>query len=823
METMTTEYRIRSREDSREPLLVVAVMLIGSLMVSGVLTQEPGAPAPADAQAKPAAPAKKIPLYDREPFDLVTLDEENKNAQLEVFPIEVPGGRRPFAPSADTRLTIRLLDNEDEEYEILGRSIRKVELFEELLVNEGNRLVGSAMDNSNGMAKSPEEKERLFDEAFHHFYRVRQIDPGWPNLRESIDRYVFFDAANLNAMQRYGEAITIIEELYDRNPEFKLTAGSPTLSDVMGRLLNSILTGYFEKRDFLGMRTLLKRMSDKYGDKKPQSVDVWIEKLSGLANEHLEKGRQHLAAQRYRDAISSVKEMGEIWPDVPGGSAFAAEVSQAYPIVFVGVTQPAVEHDSRRLDDWAARRTGRLVYRLLVEFLQAGSAGGEYQLSMGSMESSDDRLKLTLRIASTTGDEASPITGYEVANRLLQIATPGSPDYSVAWAALVNVVSVKSVNTVEIELRRPHVLPEALLRVPLTPRTGDSSTGAGDGPFRVQSRTESEVQFAHKTFAPGARLAEVVEITYENSQKAYGGLRRGEIDIVDRLFPADALRMRAEASFDTPIRIEPYALPTVHMLVPNLQNPFLANREFRRGVLTAINRTNILQQELMGGRTFDGFQVISGPFPARSGEADPLGYAYDESTAPRPFNPLLAKALTLVSTKQVAEVARKRGEPEPKLAPFVLGYPSNEIARVACQAIAAQLQVIGLETQLREFPPGVSHDLKGDCDLIYKEIAIWEPVTDAARILRADGVAPTPSPYVLQSIRWLEEAENWGDARARLVDIHRAVHNDIAVLPLWQTVNFYACHNRVDNVGENLVWLYEHIDNWRLKSSTGVP
>jgi ABC-type transport system substrate-binding protein len=506
-----------------------------------------------------------------------------------------------------------------------------------------------------------------------------------------------------------------------------------------------------------------------------------------------------------------------MWPEVSGGRQLDADISAAYPIVFVGVTQPALAPDAQRLDDWAARRTARLVRRALVEFLGAGPAGGQYQLSLGSIEHSDDRLQLILRLSQSAEGGATPVTGYDVSRRLLELASPSAPGYSEPWHSLVSSISVKNVYTVEINLRRSHVLPEAYLHVPLQVAADD----ADDGPFRVQARTDREIQFASKSFSAGGRLAEIVEVAYDGSQQAWNALRRGDIDVVDRLFPADALRLREDASAGSEIRVESYALPTVHLLVPNLKNPYLAERNFRRALLLAVDRETILREELMGGRPFPGFQVISGPFPARGGDADPLGYAYDDSTRPLPYSPFLAKVLTLAGAKTIADAAAKRGESVPAMK-LVLGHPGHEMARIICQAIAAQWKLIGLEPELREFPAGVVDDARGECDLVYKEIALWEPVIDARRMLGATGVSPTPSPYVQQSLRWLDEVENWSEVRERLVDIHRAVYNDAAVLPLWQTVDFFACHKRLNNVGSNPVWLYQNVDQWRISVDAAV-
>jgi hypothetical protein len=657
----------------------------------------------------------------------------------------------------------------------------------------------------------------LLDEAFPYFVRVQQVNPNWPGLKESVNRFLFFDAGNLTGQKRLAEALSVLEELYRRDPNFRHAANLPPLSDFVSRVLDRILNAYFEEKNYLGIRSLLKGMTDKYGNQKPAAVETWSARLRQLATEKRDQGREHLTNQRYREAIGSVKEMVNLWPDIEQGKQLQSEVAAAYPIVFVGVTQHAIDHDAQRLDSWASRRTGRLVHRTLVEFLGAGPEGGEYQLSLGSIEHRDDRRQMTLRLKQASADGRQAVTGYEVSQRLLQLATPGSVDYSPTWHSLLKGVSIQNVFTVEVDLTRPHVLPESLLRVPLVPRPKDAPPeDEGDGPFRVQARTEWETQFANKTFVPGAKLAEIVEVRFDQTQKALAALRRGEVEVLDRLFPADALRVRSELSESAPFRIEPYALPTVHVIVPNNKNPFLASRLFRQALIVAINRERILREELLGGRDYNGFQVISGPFPASSGPADPLGYAYDEGIAPMPFSPLLARTISLVAQQQVIETAKLRGDAEPKLGKLVFGFPGHEIARVACQAIASQWKVIGLDVEMREFTPGVSHDAKGDCDLVYKEIAIWEPVADAQRMLGPGGMAATESPYVQRSLRWLNNAQNWGEVRERLIDIHRDVNQDVAILPLWQTVEFFGYQKRLVNIGSNPVWLYQSVDQWRL-------
>ena len=49
-------------------------------------------------------------------------------------------------------------------------------------------------------------------------------------------------------------------------------------------------------------------------------------------------------------------------------------------------------------------------------------------------------------------------------------------------------------------------------------------------------------------------------------------------------------------------------------------------------------------------------------------------------------------------------------------------------------------------------------------------------------------------------LRRLDAARNWREARERLHDLHRIVDEQVAIIPLWQTVN-YLVHSRAGRLG----------------------
>jgi hypothetical protein len=197
-----------------------------------------------------------------------------------------------------------------------------------------------------------------------------------------------------------------------------------------------------------------------------------------------------------------------------------------------------------------------------------------------------------------------------------------------------------------------------------------------------------------------------------------------------------------------------------------------------------------------------------------------LGYAYDHSLAPRSWQPRLAKLLTIMAENDLTEKAEQLKEEPPKLTPLLIAHPATESARVACQAIILHLSLIGVEIKVKELPPGVTTDPDNECDLLYAEIAIWEPIADARRLLGMKGVAATDSPFVAQALRRLDAAENWGDVHDQLLALHHAAHNEVSVIPLWQTVDSFVYNKRLRNLGERPVWLYQNVDQWRLGAQT---
>jgi hypothetical protein len=68
----------------------------------------------------------------------------------------------------------------------------------------------------------------------------------------------------------------------------------------------------------------------------------------------------------------------------------------------------------------------------------------------------------------------------------------------------------------------------------------------------------------------------------------------------------------------------------------------------------------------------------------------------------------------------------------------------------------------------------------------------------------------------------LDAASNWKDVRARLAELHQIADHELPLIPLWQTVNYFAYRTSVRGVGDAPITLYQNIDQWDASASANI-
>ncbi len=770
-------------------------------------------------------------LFEQEPYDLITLDAANDHEVLKVMPLPFPGRQLPERAKRAGRLKIRLFDQREDEYEVMWRHIAEedgIVFFEQLVLREAEQLVQQAFQL--GRTGEHSQSKSKFDEAYDYFHWLMVHHPEVDGLDRGVQDYLYLNAGTLfligaqreaeaaaakdedqinalrkRAFDKYARAVGILEELIDQNPRYVYGTTKNTAFALLERVADRLLAWYQREGNFVAVRSLLERLQKQHKDQLGVGR-TWQDRLIDEATRRRDAAREYMQAERYAEAHEAAGEMLKIWPRLPGGRDLVVELSRVYPLIVVSVSQPALKVDPTSLDNFAARRAGHLVYPTLIEFQERGPEGGRYASPFGSVQQSDDRMQLIFDLQNSNPGNA--MTGYDLSRNLLAMTDPYGDRYDPAWSSLVSTIQVEDVMRVRASLRHPHVLPQAILR----------------SQFQVDDQIASRYTFEQSEefearFLPVERMSAsdqprpvIIERFHEQPRAAIEDLRRGRIDMIDRLLPADALRLRHEDG----IQIGVYAFPTLMMLAVNTENPFLANRTFRRALVYGINRQVILEQGLFNGQLVEGSRVVSAPLPAGTSKNDPSAYAYDERITPYPYDPVMASILVGVATQQLQAIAEQREAPGPELEELVLAHPFGELHRFIARQIQMQLEVFDVMCQLRELEPGQSRVPDDRYDLLLMEVQMFEPLVDAPRLLGERGVVPARDPYVNLSLRRLYESENWRSARENLHELHRMLHNDAALIPLWQMTEFFAYHDGLRGIRQRPIFFYQDAERWRI-------
>ncbi|MGD9636452.1 MAG: ABC transporter substrate-binding protein, partial [Pirellulales bacterium] len=648
---------------------------------------------------------------DLPPFDQVVLDAANKNAVLKVEPLELPNRKLPAQPVGD--LTIRLLADPTRAFDVSWQNIRQVILFEDFLLSEAKRLTAAGN----------------YDEAFDYYARLLRDYPQQPGLGDSVNEYLRQNAMALVNSQEYDRALAVLSTLYQRAPN---TAGIQVSIDTV---CSKMVERQLREKDYAAARAVLNVWRTVFRGLNSPTVAAWEERFAAAAQRQIDEARQQLSAKDFVAARKSIARARDIWPDSREARQLLEEIQQENPTVSVGVFEASPATPHRRIDDWAAVRTSGLRQPMLAEMVGFGSEGGVYRSPFGVWQPNASGTRLSLEMnsrgneSSGSGAGANSPSAADIARALLNLADPSRPEYDADFADVVAGVSIEGGDTVHIDWKHPLVRPEALLQRPLAELSAllDQSRWrlADDSPqTKILEASNGEV-----AWRPWLRT--IVEQTLKDDRAALEALRRGEIDVLDRVPPWQLSRLRATAG----IRVESYALPTVHALVLNPESELLQHREFRRAICFAIPRERILKEVLLGGSEAAGFTVLSGPLPAGLSLSDPLSYAYDSRIEPRPFEPRLAAVLASVAWAKIIDPSGK-GEVESQPIPtLVLAHPADPVARLACESIQIQLTRAGIPIKLVEFTADELEAGKVKYDMRYAEMAIWEPVVDARAVL----------------------------------------------------------------------------------------
>ncbi len=731
-------------------------------------------------------------VLDEAPFDIITLKKDEQGRSVKVNPIDFPNRKVPEAPKDTDRFRVVFPLFAGRVYEIQWKDIEKVILYEELILQRATALL----------------EQKKFSEAFEHLDFLIKNYPQTQGLSRLRRDFLYKSATEMVGQRQLPHALGVLEEFQRMFPEDK---DKERIRNAISNVSSQLVESYFASNDLGTARAMVLRLEKDYSKDPLPVVAKWRGKFLELATGFRDIAIRERDAGDYSKARQAALRMLAIEPDIEGGKQLLNDLIIAYPMIRVAVFQSSNHPDSAALADWAASRYGHLVSRPLFEFRSTGPEGGQYRFRYGSFQHSDDRTEFDLMIQNP-GKEGVP-DSLSLSQAFLDRATVGNASYAPSWASIIDRVSVFGPERLKLKLRRPHVLPQAFLQWELIEKNNMQDTKPL---YRIKSNEPGLRRFEWADSNPPADFQpkEIQEILYSDPQKAIADLRRGDIEIIDRLFPADAFQLRNVTSVIT----DQYALPMVHMLIPKTSNAYMDSSEFRRTLLYAINREAILNGEILGNSRSDTSRVISGPFPFGATDADPIAYAYNKNVDNYPYDPKLAKVLLMLTKSKLASQAARKREKPISIPTIRLGVPDNESAKVAGEAIVQAWKLVEIPAELVVIKSDLEKNETPEVDFLYVSAAVWEPATDAERLFGVGGAAPSSNQYVVQALGKLSVARNWREVRDECNNLHMVVAAHLPVLPLWQVSETFVYRREVVGIAKKPISLYQDVQKWRLQA-----
>lgn len=731
---------------------------------------------------------QEISLIDQMPFDRITLNAANKSKTIDVQLLDFLDRKVPNPLPDSGSLPLRRLSDPTTQYEVSWSDVAKVELYEDLILTEAkDSLVSNELDR-----------------AYLNLRFLRDNYPQMPGLENLTEDYLQRDAMAAFADKRFEESLTVLSALHAVNPRRE------GLAQALEGVTDQVINGLLDKRDFRAARDMIDSLGKQFADLKLQNLVTWQEKFSSGADRQLAAAREALAAGNIAMARQSLQRALAILPNISGADELYAEIARIAPQIVVGVNEGFQNQSPTRVPSWSVERDARLIYPRFVEIANVGPEGAEYQSQWGEIESdvSGLQLQLTLNKAALSAN----ITPDKIALQFVKMANPECSEFRPDFANIFARVEIMDGNVVILHLSKVHVKPiifwDFLLKSLGIPTRGYKA---------ISSNDSGSTKFEY--VSPTTKVPAIIQQSFADEDEAIQALDRGDIDVLDELAPWQLEKVKQLPG----LIVAKYRLPTVHVLLCNMDKPLMRRREYRRALCYGLDRPRMVADVFGVKDQQSPFRVLSGPLPAGFMFNDPIGFAYKQELAPLPYEPRLAVVLATAARTTVAKEALiaaghkpdskdvrelKPGEPDP----LILLHPPRPLARTMCQLMRRQLETIGIPVELKETGPGDP----GPWDIKYAELCIWEPLADVRALLGPSGVAGTCSPAMNQLLFKLNTASNWNEVTSQLHQVHQLAFEEMPVIPLWQTQNSFVYRDSLVGLKDPQVSLFQDIRRWRL-------
>lgn len=772
------------------------------------------------------------PLYLEIPFDRLTLTPHYDSETFDVFAIDFPEKRRPDPFPKTGKLTVRFLNDPGKEFEVAWEHVAKIELFCELVRQEYLSRFHALLDDVRklspdgaGWTSLAGRFEALFD--YLRFLDQDDYRPILPDVGTLLFDFLREEAAYRVKSGDFVTALSRFERAYATAVKERIASQDPERYRLLQQSWSDTLNLAVEKesgeKHFVRCRQYLRQFQSCYGDH--QTVLDWQAKFLARSKELLEQAKQALQAKELIRSYRLCEEAIEISPDWEELVLWRRTLRRDVPGFRVAVAAPMPRGELLRQDtipDDNLMRARRLFCMMLVDYMRPGLEGGVYRSVAGTMERIDANRELVWSLS-----DPSIVSAHDLAETL----SKGRDASPRGVHEFIDSIRIESADRFRVRFHRSPLIPESLFVMPLVDskradleglrwespdREGVPDTTASDdlmpGPFVREMSENADGGSLACSADELARPIVLFERAGLSVEEAGGLLRTGKIDVIERIPPWSTESFQRDGRFV----VGRYAVPSIHFLVPNWYKPLPANRTFRRALLYGLNRSEMFAR--LGGKG----NVVSVPFVRGASMSDPLGYAYDTSINPRPYEPKLAMALSMLAMNQIRE-RLPDGKETTSMPELVLARPDHETEEYIALMIRRQWTALGIATRIVVYRDSDSVGQDPAVDFWLLRRTVKEPLADADRLFGSGGLAGKTTPYMEQALEKLRNAEDWPAAAKCLFEIHRLCYEETTVLPLWQMTEYYVHRTEIKGILDDdrteITDLYRNLLQWHWEGS----
>ena len=750
------------------------------------------------------------PIYPR-PATLEKLAAENDRLRsAQTRPPQDPGETKDEYQERISRLLEETLNltiilpesvkvdalNQAAEYTLnIARNIERIVYHEDLIIRRTDALIN----------------EGNLDKAFEMLLVIDRTAKDWPGFEERRNRLIFEEAQARLKKDDLEAALAFYEELYTLAPQY---AG---LRDGIGRTIEQLVLQAREKDDLRQARYYITRLRQTDAQ-HPIAVSLTAQFTQEAADLLKQASAQHGAGE-FSEALASAQQAARVWPTHPQLRNVFRTVASRYQVLTVGVQRLPGDPTPFFLQTAADRRQMSLLAADLFEVRRFDRAPA-YQSRFFEEWTPTDlgrQIVFSLQPRRAAWESIPVVTAPEVVRAIGSRLQPDSPWYDERLATFVQSIKVRSPHEFEMNFLNVPVRPQALFRFPVQSANANAVDAGDKDAASTQSRAGSDLLSARfriheqadnrivyrRTVPQSDRLssfavAEIIETKYGDDESCVKGLLSGDVSVVPH-FPA---WLTEQLNGDDRFFVEPYGVPTTHVLQFNPESKPLQNSEFRRALATALDRRKILSETVLRDPDLKWGRVVSAPFPSRS-------YAYNPTIKPRERDlPLAISLLTF---------AKKRfGGELPELT--MVCEPGDSV-RQAAEEIAQQWQRFGIRINVISDAGAATPE---KWDIVYRTVSMSEPLTDLWPFLtlkseaRVGDLEHLPD-WLRQLMIELEQSVDFNSSVEKLQSLHFRLRELALVIPLWEIDDVIVIRKNIQGFPLGLTQPYQNVERWTVQ------